>query len=52
MQISLKTVYNNLGPEITNFAAAPAGYDADALKATRKRVALAGYRLADELKGW
>ncbi len=50
MQISLKTVYNNLGPEITNFAAVPAGYDAEALKAARKRVALAGYRVADELK--
>jgi hypothetical protein len=50
VQISLKTVYNNLDPEITNFAAVPAGYDAEALKAARKRVALAGYRLADELK--
>ena len=25
VQISLKTVYNNLDPEITNFAAVPAG---------------------------
>ena len=50
VQISLKTVYNNLGPEITNFVDVPVGYDADARRATRRRVALAGYRLADELK--
>jgi hypothetical protein len=50
VQVSLKTVYNNLDPEITSFVAVPAGYDADAQKAARKRVALAGYRLADELK--
>ncbi len=49
-QISLKTVYHNLDPEITEFAPVPAGYEADALQAARKRAALAGYRLADELK--
>jgi len=48
--ISLKTVYNNLDPEITNFVDVPVGYDADARRAARRRVALAGYRLADELK--
>ena len=50
VQISLKTVYHNLDPEIVNFTAVPAGYDADAQKAARQRIALAGYRLADELK--
>ncbi len=50
VQICLRTVYNNLDPEITNFAAVPAGYAADAQKAARKRAAVAGYRLADELK--
>ena len=50
VRISLQTVYNNLDPEITNFAAVPAGYDADAQQTVRKRIALAGYRLADELK--
>lgn len=50
VQISLKTVYNNLDPEVTTLMVMPPGYDADAQKAARKRVALAGYRLADELK--
>ena len=50
VQISLKTVYKNLDPEITNFVDVPVGYDADAQTAARKLVALAGYRLADELK--
>ena len=50
VQISLKTVYNNLDPEIAKFADQPIGYDADARKAARRRVALAGYRLAEELK--
>ena len=50
VEISLKTVYNNLDPEITTFVDVPVGYDADARKAARMRVALAGYRLAEELK--
>ena len=50
VQLCLKTVYNNLDPEITSFAAVPAGYDAAAQKVGRQRIALAGYRLADELK--
>lgn len=49
-QISLKTVYNNLDPEITKFPDQTIWYEADAQKAARKRVALAGYRLAEELK--
>ena len=50
VQISLKTVYNNLDPEITNFVDVPIGYDADAQTAARKRVALAGYRLVKGLR--
>jgi hypothetical protein len=48
--VCLKTVYNNLDPAITNFADQPVGYEADAEKVARRRAALAGYRLADELK--
>jgi hypothetical protein len=50
VQLSLKTVYRNLDPNITNFADRPVGYDADAQRVARRRAALAGYRLADELK--
>jgi hypothetical protein len=50
VQISLKTVYQNLDPEITTFADLPVGYESDATRAARRRAALAGYRLADELK--
>lgn len=50
MQISLMTVYNNLDPEVTTFADVPVGYEADATRSARRRAALAGYRLADELK--
>ena len=46
VQISLKTVYNNLDPEITNFVDVPVGYDADARRAARMRVALAAHRFA------
>ena len=46
----LKTVYRDLDPEITNFADLPVGYEADAKRVARRRAALAGYRLADELK--
>jgi hypothetical protein len=50
VQISLKTVYRNLDPEITTFADMPAGYEADAIRVARRRAALAWYRLAEELK--
>lgn len=48
--LSLRTVYNNLDPKITEFREAPIGYQADAHRAARRRVALAGYRLGEELK--
>lgn len=48
--ISLKTAYNNLDPNIKQFADRPVGYDADAKAVARRRATLAGYRLADELK--
>jgi hypothetical protein len=50
VQIALTTVYNHLDAATTQFASAPPGYDAEAQKAARLRVALAGYRLANELK--
>ena len=49
VQLCLKTVYNHLDAETINFTALPAGYDAAAQEAARKRVALAGYRLANAL---
>lgn len=48
--LSLRTVYNNLDPKITEFPEAPVGYQADAERAARRRVALAGYRLGEELR--
>ena len=50
VRISLETVYHDLDPEITNFDAVPMEYDSAAQQAARKRIALAGYRLAAELK--
>ena len=50
VEVALKTVYNNLDPEITKFADLPVGYEADGKKAARRRAALAGYRLGDDLK--
>jgi hypothetical protein len=48
--LSLSVAYRNLDPNIKVFADKPIGYEADALKAARRRVTLAGYRLADELE--
>jgi hypothetical protein len=42
VQISLKTVYNNLDSGITRFVDLPVGYDADARRTARRRVAPAG----------
>lgn len=50
LQVALKTVYNNLDPNVTKFVDRPVGYDADARNAARRRAALAGYRLAEQLK--
>jgi hypothetical protein len=50
VRISLEAVYHDLDPEITSFAAVPVGYDSEAQRVARKRIALAGYRLAAELK--
>lgn len=49
VQICLKTAYRDLDPGITNFVDLPVGYEADAKRVARRRAALAGYRLADEL---
>jgi len=48
--VALKTVYNNLDPEVVKFADLPVGYEADARRSARRRAALAGYRLSVELK--
>lgn len=50
VQTCLATVYQGLDPETPHLPAAPAGYDDEAVKVGRKRIALAGYRLAEELK--
>lgn len=50
VEVARKTVYQNLDPELTRFADPPVGYEADARRAARRRAALAGYRLADELR--
>jgi len=50
VEICLGTVYKNLDPNITRFFDRPIGYEADAQRVARRRVAVAGYRLADELK--
>jgi hypothetical protein len=50
VEISLGTVYKNLDPNITRFADRPVGYEADARRVARRRVAVVGYRLADLLE--
>jgi hypothetical protein len=50
VQICVKTVYHNLDPEIMTFADLSVGYEADATRAARRRAALAGHRLAEELR--
>lgn len=49
VQVAVKTAYSNLDAAQTRFADLPVGYAADARRAARRRAALAGYRLADEL---
>ena len=49
-QVSVNTVYRDLDREQRNFAQLPIGYQAEARNAARKRAALAGYRLADQLR--
>jgi len=50
MKVSLSTVYPGLDPEVTKLEALPAEYEARAVQVARRRVALAGYRLAKELE--
>jgi hypothetical protein len=51
VDLCLKVVYRDLDPNITEFQDRPVAYDADATRAARRRAALAGYRLGQELKG-
>jgi hypothetical protein len=47
---ALRVVYRNLPADQATFADLPIGYEADATREARKRAALAGYRLASELR--
>ena len=49
VDLALAQVYRDLDPAIKTFAEVPIGYQADARRAARRRAALAGYRLADQL---
>jgi hypothetical protein len=49
VDLSLKTAYRDLDPNITRFVDRPVAYEAEAKRAARRRAALAGYRMADEL---
>jgi hypothetical protein len=49
--LSIKTVYRDLHPNMTEFADRPVAYNADATKAARRRAALAGYRLGGGVEG-
>lgn len=48
--LSRRYVYRNLDPFVMEFSEMPVGYDADARRLARRRMALAGYRLADVLR--
>lgn len=48
--LAVQSVYRNLDPAISHHADRPVGYEADALRVARRQVALAGYRLGDELE--
>jgi hypothetical protein len=44
-----ETVYRDLDPEVTSYDELPVAYEAEAQKLARRRIALAGYRLAELL---
>jgi hypothetical protein len=44
-----ETVYRDLDPEVTSYDELPVVYEAEAQKLARRRIALAGYRLAELL---
>jgi hypothetical protein len=48
--LSVKVVYNGLDPRLTRIVTMPEGYRTEAVRVARRRAALAGYRLADDLK--
>jgi hypothetical protein len=51
VDLCLKVVYRDLDANITEFQDRPIAYDTDSTRAARRRAALAGYRLGQELKG-
>jgi hypothetical protein len=44
-----ETVYRDLDPEVSSYEELPVAYEAEAQKLARRRIALAGYRLAELL---
>ena len=48
--LAKSTVYQGLDPLVDNHSDFPVGYRASAEKAARRRAAMAGYRLADQLR--
>jgi hypothetical protein len=50
VEASRNTVYRDLDPDIQGFDELPVTYEAEAQKLGRRRIALAGYRLAEVLK--
>jgi acetolactate decarboxylase len=48
--LALAAVYAGLDPNVTSVAELPAGYDERSRRVARLRIALAGYRLADQLQ--
>jgi hypothetical protein len=45
-----ETAYRDLDPEVTSYDELPVAYEAEAQKLARRRIALAGYRLAEVLE--
>jgi hypothetical protein len=49
VELARDTVYRDLDPEVSSYDELPVAYEADAQKLARRRIALAGYRLAEIL---
>jgi hypothetical protein len=49
VEAARETVYRDLDPEVSSYEELPVAYEAEAQKLARRRIALAGYRLAELL---
>jgi hypothetical protein len=49
IEAARETVYRDLDPEVASYEELPVAYEAEAQKLARRRIALAGYRLAEVL---